>query len=76
MSRASAKEAYQAATAARRALESATVTSEEFEREYALACSTERAACEALVAAELAEPTHAEKRRANANLYWRNRGYD
>lgn len=76
MSRKGLAAAYTAAVAARRGLESTAVDSPEFDAAYEAACSAERAACAALVAAEMAEPTRRETRREDNNLYWRNRGYD
>ena len=79
MTRTQASAQYKAAVNARRALESATLadfTEEEFNAAYAEACAAENAACAVLVAAEIAEPTNAETKRANNTLYLRNRGYD
>ena len=79
MNRTQATATYKAATSARRALESATLadfTEAEFNAAYANACKAEKAACAALVAAEIAEPTKAETKRANNTLYLRNRGFD
>lgn len=79
MNRTQANAQYKAAVAARRVLESATLadfTEEEFNAAYAKACETEKTACAALVAAEIAAPTNAEMKRANNTLYLRNRGFD
>jgi len=79
MNRTQATTAYKAAVATRRALESATLadfTEAEFNAAYAKACETEKTACAALVAAEIAEPTKSEMKRANNTLYLRNRGLD
>lgn len=79
MNRTQATATYKAAISARRVLESATLadfTEEEFNAAYANACKAEKESCAALVAAEIAEPTKAETKRANNTLYLRNRGYD
>ena len=79
MTRFQANAAYKAAVSARRILETATLadfTEEEFNAAYTKACETEKAACAALVAAEIAAPTKAETKRANNTLYLRNRGLD
>jgi hypothetical protein len=79
MNRTQATANYNAAKKARRALESATLadfTEEEFNTTYANACELEKSACSILVAAEIADPTKKETKRANNTLYLRNRGFD
>lgn len=79
MNRTQAAANYKAATNARRALESATLadfTEEEFNAAYENARNAEKTACAELVAAEIAEPTNAETKRANNTIYLRNRGLD
>lgn len=75
MNRTQATAEYKKSVATRRAMED--LTADRFnEAAYQAACEVERQARSALVAAELAEPTKQETKRAAHTLYLRNRGLD